>query len=222
MVTINRLQQDEERKQLLWELERELFTRGLRHVAGVDEAGRGPLAGPVVVAAVILPPDYWFPGLNDSKKVTEVLRERLFPDIIASAVSYAVEVVAVEVIDELNILRATHHGMRMVIQALSPLPDIAMIDGLPLPDSPTPQYAIIKGDERSASIAAASILAKVTRDRLMLQLDAQYPHYGFAQHKGYATVEHRAKLQKFGPCPCHRRSFTLLPDDSQTALPFIP
>jgi ribonuclease HII len=198
---------DDARRDRMLTIERALYTDGLRHVAGVDEAGRGPLAGPVVVAAVMLPPECWLPGLNDSKKVAEKTRERLFDEILALAVSYAIEIVPVERIDELNILRATHFGMRAALNALTPPVELALIDGLPLPEPPVPQRNIIKGDSHSASIAAASILAKVTRDRLMCALDATYPYFGFARHKGYPTPEHLAALRAFGPCPAHRRSF---------------
>jgi ribonuclease HII len=200
-------QNEEERRARLWQLEHALLAGGARLLAGVDEAGRGPLAGPVVVAAVILPVDCWFTGLNDSKQIPRPTRERLFDEIHAAAIALAIEVVPVEVIDEINILRATHHGMRATLRALRPQPDMALIDGLPIPRPPVPQQHVIKGDARSASIAAASILAKVTRDRLMLDLDLLYPDYGFARHKGYGTPEHLAALRRLGPCPAHRRSF---------------
>lgn len=198
---------EEERKARLWEIERAEMVAGACRVAGVDEAGRGPLAGPVVVAAVVLPPDAWFPGLNDSKLVPVPVRERLYADILAAAAAWAIEVVPVDIIDDLNILGATHRGMRAALLALAPRPDLALIDGLPLPDSPVPQRSLVKGDRRSASIAAASILAKVTRDRLMADYDAAYPGYGFARHKGYPTPEHLAALHALGACPLHRRSF---------------
>lgn len=191
----------------MWAVEHELFAAGARLVAGVDEAGRGPLAGPVVVAAVILPPDYWPDGLNDSKQVAQETRERLEAEILAEAVAWAVEVVPVEVIDAINILQATHRGMRDALTALSPVPEIALIDGLPLPHPPIPQQNLIDGDARSASIAAASILAKVCRDRLMVDLHAQYPGYGFDKHKGYPTPDHLAALRRLGASPAHRRSF---------------
>jgi ribonuclease HII len=196
-----------DRRTRLWQIEHELTAAGARVIAGVDEAGRGPLAGPVVTAAVILPVD-WFPaGLNDSKQVPAEVRERLYDIIVAEAAAWAVEVVPATVIDELNILRATHYGMRAALRALRPVPDLALVDGLPLPDPPVPQHNLIKGDSRSASIAAASILAKVTRDRLLIALDAEYPGYGFARHKGYPTPDHLAALRRLGPCPAHRRSF---------------
>jgi len=191
----------------LWEIERALFASGTRMVAGVDEAGRGPLAGPVVVAAVILPAECWFAGLNDSKQVAPALRERLAEDIIASALAYSIQVVPAETIDDINILRATHLGMRAALNALTPAAEVALIDGLPLPECPLPQQNVIGGDARSASIAAASILAKTHRDRLMCAFEETYPGYGFAQHKGYGTAAHLQALRRLGPCPIHRRSF---------------
>ncbi|HEY3379568.1 MAG TPA: ribonuclease HII, partial [Armatimonadota bacterium] len=178
-----RAQREEERRTRLWAVEHELLAAGARRVAGVDEAGRGPLAGPLVVAAVVLPLDAWFAGLNDSKKVPAEKREQLYGEILAAADAFAIEIIPVDVIDEVNILQATHLGMRAVLRALTPMPDIALIDGLPLPRPPCPQHNLVHGDARSASIAAASILAKVTRDRLLRELDARYPAYGFAQHK---------------------------------------
>lgn len=214
-------QRDDARCARLWLVEHELFAAGVRLVAGVDEAGRGPLAGPLVVAAVILPPDCRLPGLNDSKQVAPETRARLYDEVCAVAVAWAIEVVQVEVIDDLNILRATHHGMRAVLQALTPAPDLALIDGLPLPAPPLPQRNLIGGDARSASIAAASILAKVHRDRLMVELDACYPGYGFARHKGYGTPEHLAALQRLGICPAHRHSFAPVRAVAQGVLPFV-
>lgn len=198
---------DEDRRTLLWCEEEACFAAGAQHVAGVDEAGRGPLAGPVVVAAVILPRGCWFPALNDSKQVRPTQRETLYGAIRAAAVAWAIEVVPVEVIDARNILQATYLGMRAALSALCPAPDIALVDGWALPDSPVPQRNLVQGDARSASIAAASILAKVHRDRLMLALDAAYPAYGFARHKGYPTAAHLAALRDHGPTPHHRRSF---------------
>ena len=211
---------DEQRRASLWTFEREHYAAGGRHAAGVDEAGRGPLAGPVVVAAVILPADYWRPGLNDSKQVPSDIRERLHEAILADALAWSIQVVPVEVIDEINILRATHLGMREALRALSPAPDLALVDGWPLPDCPMPQRNLIDGDTLSASIAAASILAKVHRDRLMMELDARYPGYGFAQHKGYSTPEHLAALHRLGACSIHRRSFAPVRACAQCELPF--
>jgi len=202
-----RQQLEEERRERLWTVEHELLTGGARHIAGVDEAGRGPLAGPLVVAAVILPPDCRLDGLDDSKKMTHGARERLYPQIIEMALSFSIQVVPVEIIDAINILQATYLGMRDALHALSPVPDIALVDGYPLPNCPVPQQNLIHGDARSASIAAASVLAKVMRDHLLTELDVQYPAYGFARHKGYPTPEHRTALFRLGPCPEHRRSF---------------
>jgi ribonuclease HII len=213
---------DEQRRAILWTFEREHYAAGGRHAAGVDEAGRGPLAGPVVVVAVILPADYWLTGLNDSKQVAPDTRARLYDDILADALACSVQVVPVETIDEINILRATYLGMRDALRALAPAPDLALIDGWPLPDCPVPQRNLIDGDARSASIAAASILAKVHRDRLMVELDARYPGYGFAQHKGYYTPEHLEALNRLGPCPLHRRSFAPVRECAQGKLPLGP
>ena len=198
---------EDERHARMWLIETELRESGITCLAGVDEAGRGPLAGPVVVAAVILPHGVQLPGLNDSKKIPEHRREELYELITACAICYSIQVISPAVIDELNILRATHKGMRDALTGLAIVPQLALIDGLPLPASPIEQQNLIKGDSRSASIAAASILAKVTRDRLMLQLDAIYPQYGFARHKGYPTADHIAALRTHGPCPEHRRSY---------------
>ena len=220
MPRIRTVQQDTTRRTALWEIERSHFATGARWVAGVDEAGRGPLAGPVVVAAVVLPAECWFDGLNDSKQVTPATRERLAAEILACAIAYSIQVVPVETIDEINILQATHHGMRAALCALSPAPDIALIDGLPLPRCPLPQQHVISGDARSASIAAASILAKTHRDHLMCELEDCFPGYGFARHKGYGTQAHLEALCRLGPCPAHRRSFAPVRDCRQDTLPF--
>ena len=209
---------EQARRRVFWEIEEAWFAAGVTRIAGVDEAGRGPLAGPVVVAAVVLPAGCWFDGLNDSKQVTPATRERLAAEILACAIAYSIQVVPVETIDEINILQATHHGMRAALCALSPAPDIALIDGLPLPRCPLPQQHVISGDARSASIAAASILAKTHRDRLLCALDAAYPGYGFARHKGYPTPEHLDALRRLGPCPVHRRSFAPVHAAGQGAL----
>ncbi len=190
------------------EFEERLRASGFSNVAGVDEAGRGPLAGPVVAAAVILPAGFSHPRLNDSKKLSEKTRAGLFAELSeAPDVASAVVEVGPEEIDRLNILRATHEAMRRAVAKLLPEPDHVLIDGLPVRPFPKPQTALVGGDGLSLSIAAASIFAKVTRDRLMLALDAQYPQYAFAQHKGYGTALHLARLQMHGPCPAHRRSF---------------
>ena len=196
--------------------ERELFATGLTRLAGVDEAGRGPLAGPVVAAAVIFPSAWFAAGmpfglreLNDSKQLTEFQRERFF-DLLTQCeeVEHAVAIVGAEVIDAINILQATHRAMN---DALRPLrTQHALVDGLLVKSLTVPQLPLVKGDARSYSIAAASVLAKVTRDRLMVVADSTWPGYGFARHKGYGTPEHLAALATLGPCPIHRRSFAPL------------
>lgn len=189
--------------------ENEARAAGYAAVCGIDEAGRGPLAGPVVAAAVILPPDFELAGLTDSKKLTAAKREKLFAALMQDArVQKSISAATAAEIDELNILRATHLAMARAAQGLADPPaDFALIDGLPVPNFPLPSKSIVKGDSRSLSIAAASILAKVTRDRRMQELDARYPAYGFAKHAGYGTAAHLAALRAHGPCPEHRRSF---------------
>jgi ribonuclease HII len=185
-----------------------LRASGFFTIAGVDEAGRGPLAGPVVAAAVILPRDFSDPRLNDSKKLSEKVRATLFEELSATpGLASAIVEVGSEEIDNLNILRATHEAMRRAVAKLRPEPDHVLIDGLPVRPFAKPQTALVGGDGLSLSIAAASVFAKVTRDRLMLALDAQYPQYAFAKHKGYGTALHLARLQEHGPCPAHRVSF---------------
>jgi len=192
----------------LWRHERDAWRAGFARVAGIDEAGRGPLAGPVVAACVVLPPGFDLTGINDSKKLTARQRERADLRLRAEAFCFGVGVVDADVVDEINILRATHQAMRLAYAALSPLPDCVLIDGLPVRDFPcTGQRAIVKGDALSASIAAASIIAKVARDRLMCAYDLAYPEYGFAGHKGYGSEKHLEALRRYGPCPIHRRSF---------------
>lgn len=188
-------------------IEKKLKERGIQHIAGVDEAGRGPLAGPVVAAAVILPPDTLIPGLNDSKALSEKRREELFETIHNIALAIGVGKASPQEIDKHNIRNATHHAMCEALAALSISPDRVLIDGNAIPGSPFPEQAVIGGDRKSLSIAAASVIAKVTRDRLMIDYHAQYPAYGFAGHKGYGSAEHLAALQKHGPCPIHRQSF---------------
>ncbi|MCD8369346.1 MAG: ribonuclease HII [Clostridiales bacterium] len=174
---------------------------------GVDEAGRGPLAGPVVTGAVILPEDCEILFLNDSKKLSEKRREELFDEIRDKAVAWNVGLVDYDVIDEINILQATYEAMRQAISGLTVRPDILLNDAVTIPGVDIPQVPIIKGDAKSVSIAAASILAKVTRDRLMIEYDRLYPEYGFAKHKGYGTAAHIAAIRTYGPCPIHRRTF---------------
>ena len=179
----------------------------LNAVCGIDEAGRGPLAGPVVAAAVILPKDAEILYLNDSKKLTEKRREALFEEVKEKAISYGIGIVSPEVIDEINILQATYQAMRDAISQLDPMPEVLLNDAVTIPGVTIPQVPIIKGDAKSVSIAAASILAKVTRDRMMIQYDEIYPEYGFAGHKGYGTAVHINAIKEHGPCPIHRRTF---------------
>lgn len=182
--------------------------QGFAGVCGIDEAGRGPLAGPVFAAAVILPHGCVIDGLNDSKKLTEKKRELLFDEIQERAVSFAISFATETEIDEINILQATYLAMTRACQALQPPADYALVDGNRMPPRlGVPGETVVKGDALSASIAAASVLAKVSRDRLMVQLDAMYPEYQFAKHKGYGTKLHRELLLQHGPCPIHRRSF---------------
>ncbi len=201
-----------------FEFERVLWGRGLTRVAGVDEAGRGPLAGPVTAAAAILPARWVeaglpreLKGLNDSKQLTPLQREGFFAFLTACReVEWAVAQIDAGQIDEINILRATHQAMNAALAELNPQPQHALVDGRPVKTLRVPQTAIIQGDARSYSIAAASVLAKVTRDRLMLEFDRQWPAYGFAGHKGYGTARHLAALAALGPCPIHRKSFAPL------------
>lgn len=190
-----------------YELEEKYAADQFSLVCGVDEAGRGPLSGDVYAAACVLPRGLEIPGLNDSKKLTPKKREVLFDVICENAIAFAIASATPEEIDELNILGADMLAMRRAIAKLSPPADVALIDGNIARDFPIPAYPIIKGDALSCSIAAASILAKVSRDRQCLMDDATYPMYGFARHKGYGTKEHMAALRKYGPCPLHRRSF---------------
>ena len=198
--------QEKARISALYKHERQLQSAGYSLVAGIDEAGRGPLAGPVVIAGVILPPDCYLPGLNDSKKLSAAQREKLYEDInrVASAVNRCI--ISVETIDELNIYQATVSGMYQVIENMLPSPQAVLIDAVPLSLTMLSR-SIIGGDQVSASIAAASIIAKVERDHIMNQLDSQYPMYGFSRNKGYGTQEHMDALEKYGPCWHHRQSF---------------
>lgn len=195
------------------QLEREevLWARGLRHVAGVDEAGRGPLAGPVVAAAVMVAPGFTLAGLDDSKRLRPRAREALAPLIMEGSLAWAVAVVDVAYIDRHNIAQATFDAMRQAVFALTPAADAVLVDGFPCPGLGLPQEGIPGGDGLSVSIAAASVLAKVHRDRLMVEYARQYPGYGFEVHKGYPTRDHREALVRLGACPLHRTSFTLLP-----------
>ena len=172
----------------------------LAYVAGIDEAGRGPLAGPVVAAAVILPKDIFLPFLNDSKKVTEKRRDVLFDEIKQNAIAYGIGIASNTLIDEINILQANYEAMREAVNALEKTPDILLVDAVHIPDINIKQVGIVKGDAKSVNIAAASILAKVTRDRLMAEYDKIYPEYGFASNKGYGTATHIAALKEIGPC----------------------
>ena len=188
--------------------ERALRRQGWRRVGGIDEAGRGPLAGPVVAAVVVLPENFRHKELNDSKQLTEQKRERLYDELTShKEIHWALAVVEPEEIDRLNILQATHEAMRRAVATLVPDPDHALIDGLPVLPFPMPQTALVGGDGLSFSIAAASVIAKVTRDRIMVEMCARYPGYEFARHKGYGTALHLAKLRAHGPCPIHRKSF---------------
>ncbi len=191
----------------LWELENEIYDSGVTLLCGVDEAGRGPLAGPVYAAAVLLPRGYAIEGLNDSKKLSELKRERLFDLICASAVSYGIARAEVEEIEERNILNATFLAMNRAIAQLSPQPELALIDGNRNSGISIPSRCIVKGDSRCADIAAASILAKVSRDRYMLEMADRYPEYAFERHKGYGTKLHYERLREYGPSPIHRLSF---------------
>lgn len=191
---------------LAWE--KRLHSQGIRPVAGVDEAGRGPLAGPVVACAVILPEKFSGEGLTDSKKLTALQREKHFAALTSRIdVVYAIGVCEAEEIDRLNILRATHEAMRRALVGLTTTPAHALVDGLPVRGLPIEHTALVGGDGLSLSIAAASVIAKVTRDRLMHRWHVEYPAYGFSQHKGYGTAAHLNALNHHGPCPIHRRSF---------------
>jgi len=188
-------------------LEQHARSRGFSLIAGVDEAGRGPLAGPVVAAAVILPEGLRIPGVDDSKKLSPETRERLFDIINAQALAVGIGTGSPEMIDRVNILQATLHAMQKAVLALSPQPDFILIDGISQIDSAIPQKTVKKGDSKSLSIAAASIIAKVTRDRLMRELDTIHPGYGFASHKGYGSAAHLEAIRQLGPSPIHRKSF---------------
>ncbi len=191
----------------MWEIENSYFAQGIQYICGVDEAGRGPLAGPVCAAAVILPPNIAIPGLNDSKKLSDKRRRELMPVIKECALAYGIAFADESEIDNINILQATFLAMERAIAQLSVKPELALIDGNRERDFGVPVKTVIHGDSLSASIAAASVLAKVTRDDLMLQMAEKYPKYGFEIHKGYGTKAHYSALAQHGPCPIHRMTF---------------
>ena len=193
----------------LKQMEKELYQKGFKNICGIDEAGRGPLAGPVVVAGVIMPQNSMIEGVNDSKKVSEKKREKLYDLIIEEAISYSVAIIGQDIIDEINILNATKQGVTQVVEELDIKPDLILVDALThINTKGIPYDSIIKGDAKCYNIAAASILAKVTRDRIMRQWDEIYPQYGFINHKGYGTAKHVEAIKNYGLCPIHRRSFT--------------
>lgn len=205
MTKAERLEAEIKRTELMKEFDREYKIYGT--ICGIDEAGRGPLCGPVVAAAVILPDEYNILYINDSKKLSETKREEVYKEIDKYAVAYGVGIVSPERIDEINILQATYEAMRTAIHKLSVTPDILLNDAVTIPMVDIKQVPIIKGDAKSQSIAAASIVAKVTRDHLMEEYDKLYPEYGFAKHKGYGTSAHIKAIKEYGPCPIHRRTF---------------
>ena len=205
-----RLQKLEEERKRIWKLQEYERKYGqYTYICGIDEVGRGPLAGPVVAGAVILPKDCDILYINDSKKLTAAKREELYDEIMEKAVAAGIGMVSPQRIDEINILQATYEAMREAISKLDPAPDILLNDAVTIPEVTIPQVPIIKGDAKSISIGAASIIAKVTRDRLMVEYDQILPEYGFASNKGYGSAEHIAALKKYGPSPIHRRSFIL-------------
>lgn len=202
-------EKEEERLKLLKQQENELRKKGFNIICGIDEAGRGPLAGPVVVASVIMPEDSMIEGVNDSKKISEKKREKLYEEIIQKAVSYGVAIISPEEIDTINILNATKKGVTMSLQELTIKPDLILVDALTkINTMGIPYESIVKGDAKCYSIAAASIIAKVTRDRLMREWGTIYSDYNFEQHKGYGTAKHIEAIKKYGLSPIHRRSFT--------------
>lgn len=191
----------------IWAYEKEAWAAGFEGVVGVDEVGLGPMAGPVVAAAVLLPKDFSSEGVRDSKVMTPSARDLAYARITKEAICFGIGIIGREIIDDINVLRAAQAAMRAALSQMSAAFDFILVDGRPVPDLCAKSRAIVKGDALSVSIGAASILAKVTRDRIMLDLDKQYPQYGFASHKGYCTAEHMSALNEHGPCPCHRRSF---------------
>ena len=197
-----------ERLTLLKEEEVKLYENNINYICGIDEAGRGPLAGPVVVGAVILPENSFIEGVNDSKKISEKKREKIYEQIIEEAISYSVGIVDQKTIDEINILNATKLGVKIALEGLTQKPDVIMVDALNNMDTlGIPYISVVKGDAKNYSIAAASIIAKVTRDRIMKEWDEIYPIYGFSKHKGYGTAEHIRIIKENGPCILHRKSF---------------
>lgn len=201
-------EQEIERLNKLKEFEVDLYNTGVTSIAGIDEAGRGPLAGPVVVGIVIMKPESFIEGINDSKKISEKNREILYEKITEEAIDWAVGIVNQEEIDEINILKATKKALKIAITNLKTKPERLVVDALKQIDTcGIPYTSIIKGDAKVYSISAASIIAKVTRDRIMKEYDEIYPEYGFAQHKGYGTAKHIKAIKEFGPCPLHRKSF---------------
>ena len=198
-----------ERLTKIKEIEKDLYSKGFKNICGIDEAGRGPLAGSVVVAGVIMPQDSMIEGINDSKKVTEKRREKLYDVIKEEAISYSIAVIDHHIIDDINILNATKQGVTEVVDGLDVKPDLIIVDALThINTRGIPYEPIIKGDAKCYNIAAASILAKVTRDRIMRQWDEIYPQYGFSSHKGYGTAKHIAAIKEYGLCPIHRLTFT--------------
>lgn len=201
-------EKEEQRLNELKEIDKSYFKEGYNYICGIDEAGRGPLAGPVVVAAVIMPKDSMIEGVNDSKKVSEKKREKLYELIIEEAISYSVGIVGQNEIDRINILNATKAGLTEAVRTLKVKPELILVDALTNIDTcGVPYKSIIKGDAKSYSIAAASIIAKVTRDRIMREWDKVYPQYGFEKHKGYGTAAHISAIKENGLCPLHRLSF---------------
>ena len=197
-----------ERLTLLKQEEVKLYENNIEYICGIDEAGWGPLAGPVVVGAVILPKDSFIEGVNDSKKISEKKREKIYEQIIEEAISYSVGIVDQKTIDEINILNATKLGVKIALEGLKQKPDVIMVDALNNMDTlGIPYISVVKGDAKNYSIAAASIIAKVTRDRIMQEWDEIYPIYGFSKHKGYGTAEHIRIIKENGPCILHRKSF---------------
>lgn len=201
-------EREEERLKVLKEYENKLHESGLKYIAGIDEAGRGPLAGPVVVGVAIMKPDSFIEGINDSKKISESKREKLYEQITEEALAWSVGIVTEKEIDELNILNATKKALEKALDCLEIKPDRILVDALEHIDTKgVPYTSVIKGDAKIYSISAASIIAKVTRDRIMREYDEVYPEYGFAKHKGYGTAAHIGAIKEHGPCPLHRRSF---------------